>query len=76
MSTIRTAVITLRSTTARQRAARSERRHLAHALAEYRTEAERQDLYAILSRHTPEQAAPITRILDRQSRSAALVHHG
>lgn len=76
MSTLRTAVTALRSATARKSAARTERRRLEHDLAEYRSEAQRQDLYAILSRHTPEQSAPISRILDRQSRPGALVHHG
>ena len=76
MSTIRTAVTTLLSTTALRRAARSERRRLEHDLAEYRSEGERQDLYAILSRHTPAEAAPIERMLNRRSRPGGLVHNG
>ncbi len=67
MSTLRSAVITLRSTTARQRAERAQRRRLETELAGYRSTAERQDLYAILSRHTAEQIAPIERILNRQA---------
>ena len=66
MQRIRSAVTTLRSTWARQRAARSEQRSLERDLAEHRSEAERQELYAILSRHTAEQAAPIERILTRR----------
>jgi len=76
MSTTRSAVTTLRAKTARQLAARSERRRLEHDLAEYRSEAERQDLYAMLARHTAEEVAPIQRILSRRSRPGGLVHQG
>lgn len=75
MSVIRTAAITLRSTTARQRAARSEQRRLERELSHYRSSTERQDLYAILSRHTAEEIAPIERILNRQSRPGGLAYH-
>ncbi len=75
MSSIRSAVTTLRSTRARQRAARSGQRRLEHDLAEYRSEAERLELYAILSRHTAEQAAPIERILTRRSLHGGIAHH-
>ncbi len=76
MQRIRSAVTTLRSTWARQRAARNEQRRLERDLAQHRSEAERQELYAILSRHTAEQAAPIERILTRRPLPGGLVHHG
>ena len=76
MHRIRSAITTLHSSRARQRAARSEQRRLERDLAQHRSEAERQELYAILSRHTPEQAAPIERILTRRPLPGGLVHHG
>jgi hypothetical protein len=73
---IRSAVTTLRSSRARERVARSEQRRLERDLAEHRSEAERQELYAILSRHTARQATPIERILTRRPLPGGLVHHG
>ena len=74
MSNIRSTVTTLRSARARQRAARSEQRRLERDLTEHRSEAERRELYAILSRHTAEQAAPIERILTRRPLPGGLDH--
>lgn len=71
MSVIRSAVTTLRTSTAQHRAERTALRRLEHELAEYRTDAERRDLYAILARHSAEQVAPVDRILVRQSRRGA-----
>ncbi len=75
MTALRSAVTTLRTSSARHRAQRSARRRLEHDLAQYRTPAERQDLYAVLARHSVEQVAPVDRILVRQARPAAQVHH-
>ncbi len=74
MSAIRSTVTTLRSSAARQRAARAEQRQLERGLAHYRTAADRRDLYAILARHSEEQAAPIERILAKQDRAGAFTH--
>jgi hypothetical protein len=67
--------MTLRSTADRYRAQRREQRELERELAEYRTESERQDLAAILSRHTAEEIAPIERILTRLARTEGLAYH-
>ncbi len=45
------------------RAARAERKALEHDLAAYTTEADLNDLGAILDRHTPEETADIRRII-------------
>jgi len=45
------------------RAARAARKALEHDLASYTTEADLNDLGAILDRHTPEETADIRRIL-------------
>ena len=74
MSIIRSTVTTIRSSTARQRAARTDRRRLERELATYRTSAERHDLDAILSRHSAEEIAPIERILSQQSRPGGLAY--
>ena len=57
--------MTLRSTADRYRAERREQRELERELAEYRSDSERQELDAMLSRHTAEEIAPIERILTR-----------
>lgn len=72
MSAIRSTVTTLRSTIERYRAERREQRQLEREIAEYRTESERQDLAAMLSRHTAEEIAPIERILNRLARTEGL----
>ena len=75
MSFIRSTVTTVRTTADRNRAGRREQRQLERELAEYRTHSERQDLYAMLSRHTAEEIAPIERILTRQARTGGLAHN-
>ena len=45
------------------RAARAERKALEHDLAAYTTEADLNDLGAILDRHTPEETADIRRLI-------------
>lgn len=75
MSAIRSTVTTLRSTADRYRAERRELRQLEREIAEYRTDSERQDLYAMLSRHTAEEIAPIERILNRQTRTGSLAYN-
>ena len=45
------------------RAARAERKALEHDLASYTSEADLNDLGAILDRHSPEETADIRRIL-------------
>jgi hypothetical protein len=56
------------------REASSERRHARHRLerelAEYRTPAERRELYAILERYPYGETWEILRVLDRQAESA------
>ena len=74
MPAIRSTVTALRSTAARRRTLRREQRQLERELAEYRTAAERQDLAAVLARHTPEEVAPIERIILRQSRPGVLAY--
>lgn len=75
MSFIRSTVMTLRTTADRHRAELRERRQLERELAEYRSHSERQDLYAMLSRHTAEEIAPIERILNRQARTGGLAYN-
>lgn len=75
MRAIRSTLTTLRSTAARYRVERDEQRQLERELAEYRSHADRQDLYAMLSRHTAEEIAPIERILNRQARSNGLAYN-
>jgi hypothetical protein len=67
--------MTLRSAADRYRAERREQRELERELAEYRTQSERQDLAAMLSRHTAEEIAPIERILTRLARTEGLAHY-
>ena len=56
----------LRSALATRAAARRARRHLARELADYRTQAERDELRAILARHSEEDAREVEAILARQ----------
>jgi hypothetical protein len=72
MPAIRSTVTTLRTAAERYRADRREQRQLERELAEYRSDSDRQDLYAMLSRHTAEEIAPIERILNRQTRTGGL----
>ena len=75
MNAIRSTVMTLRATADRRRAERRELRELERELAEYRTQSDRQDLAAMLSRHTAEEIAPIERILTRLSRAEGLANY-
>jgi hypothetical protein len=59
------AISTVRSTLAHRRSVRREREQLTRELAAFTTPNDRLELAAILERHTPEQAAPIQRILQR-----------
>jgi hypothetical protein len=52
-----------------------EQRQLGRELAEYRSDSARQDLYAMLSRHTAEETAPIERILNWQARTGGSAHN-
>ena len=52
-----------------------EQRRLEQELAEYRSPAERQELNAMLSRHTAEEIAPLERILNRQASSGRLAYN-
>ena len=72
MPAIRSTITTLRTAADRNRAERREQRQLERELAEYRSHSDRQDLYAMLSRHTAEEIAPIERILNRQTRAGGL----
>jgi hypothetical protein len=72
MPAIRSTITTLRTAADRNRAERREQRQLERELAEYRSDSDRQDLYAMLSRHTAEEIAPIERILNRQTRTGGL----
>lgn len=75
MPAIRPTVTALRTAAARRRALRTEQRQLERELAEYRSDAERQELAAMLSRHTAEEIAPIEAILLRQSRPGGLAYN-
>jgi hypothetical protein len=74
MPAIRSTVTALRTTAARHRTLRSEQRRLERELAEYRTDAERLDLAAVLARHTAEEITPIERIFLRQTRPGGLAY--
>jgi hypothetical protein len=63
MTTRFAAVTTVRSTLARRRSARREQLRLERELAAYSTPRERDELMAILARHTAEQIAPVERVL-------------
>jgi hypothetical protein len=76
MPAIRCTVTALRNTAVRHRTLRREQRQLERELAEYRTDAERLDLAAVLARHTAEEVAPIERIILRQSRPGGLAYRG
>jgi hypothetical protein len=67
MLDIRSTATSLRSTAARHRDERRDQRKLERDLAEYKCGPARQDLDAMLSRHTAEEIAPIERILNRQA---------
>jgi len=75
MSFIRSTVTTVRTTAGRYRTGLREQRQLEREIAEYRTASDRQDLYAMLSRHTAEEIAPIERILTRQARTGGLAYN-
>jgi uncharacterized coiled-coil DUF342 family protein len=75
LSGIRSTVTTLRTTADRYRAERREMKQLEREIAEYRTDSERQDLYAMLSRHTAEEIAPIERVLTQLARTEGLAFH-
>ena len=47
-------------------------KQLEREIAEYRTDSERQDLYAMLSRHTAVEIAPIERVLTQLARTESL----
>jgi hypothetical protein len=66
-----TTVTSLRTSLARHRVARTERRRLESELASYRTGAERLELDLILGRHSAEETAEIDAILSRQTASAS-----
>jgi hypothetical protein len=74
MTAIRSTFATLRSAADRHRTERRELRQLERDLADYRTDSERLDLYAMLSRHTAEEVAPIERILTRQALPGVLAY--
>ena len=75
MPAIRSTLTTLRSTADRHRNERREQRQLEREIAEYRTGSERQDLYAMLSRHTAAEIAPIERVLNQLARTEGLAYH-
>ena len=75
MPAIRSTVTTLRTAADRYRAERREQRQLERDLAEYRSDSDSQDLYAMLSRHTAEEIAPIERILSRQTATGKLAYN-
>ena len=75
MPAIRSTITTLRSTADRYRTERREQRQLEREITEYRTDSERQDLYAMLSRHTAEEIAPIERILNQLARTEGLAYN-
>ena len=75
MPAIRSTITTLRNAADRHRAELREQRQLEREIAEYRSDSDRLDLYAMLSRHTAEEIAPIERILTRQARTRGLAYN-
>lgn len=65
----------VRRSIAGRRAARAMRSRIQRELAEYRTPGERDQLYAILARHSAEDRAPVDRVLTRQPDSWTARHH-
>jgi hypothetical protein len=63
MSTTRNAVLQLRETISARRAARLDRQRLIRELATYTTPADRAELGAIISRHTPEETSELELLL-------------
>lgn len=63
MTTMFSTVTTVRSTLARRRSAHREQLRLTRELAAYSTPREREELQAILGRHTDEEVAPVERLL-------------
>lgn len=68
MTAVTTTMASLRSTISHGLAARRERQQLERELANYRTPNEREELSAILARHTTEESEPIARIMRGQAR--------
>jgi hypothetical protein len=60
-------ISTLRTQLAARRMVRQRNKRLEAELASYNTPAQRQELEAILGRHTPEEAAQVEAILSRQA---------
>ena len=60
-------VKSLRSSLASRRAARTERRSLERQLASYTSESDRNELDAILSRHSAEETGALRSIINRQA---------
>jgi hypothetical protein len=60
-------VKSLRSSLASRRAARTERRTLERQLASYTSESDRNELDAILSRHSAEETGELRSIINRQA---------
>jgi hypothetical protein len=75
MLDIRSTATSLRSIAVRHRDERRDQRKLEQELAEYKCGSARQDLDAMLSRHTEEEIAPIERILNRQACSGGTVYN-
>ena len=75
MPAIRSTITTLRSTADRYRTERRDQRQLEREIAEYRTASERQDLYAMLSRHTAAEIAPIERVLNELARTKGFAYN-
>ena len=74
MTTRFATVTTVRSTLARRRSARREQLKLEREIAAYSTPREREELMAILGRHTAEQIAPIERVLTAQAAARVATH--
>lgn len=71
MSDNRLTLAALRTAAARYRSDLRAHKQLEREIAEYRSASERQDLYALLSRHTAEEIAPIERIIYRHAAAGA-----
>lgn len=66
-----TAITALRETLTTRRATRTARRRLERELASFDTAAQRRELEAILTRHSPEETREVRAILAAQDRSRA-----
>ena len=72
MTAVSSTMASLRSIVEHRLEARRQQRQLERELANYRTPNEREELNAILARHTAEESEPVARIIRRHLRTHGL----